>query len=173
LQVHLVHSALPERVAGPVMRERGLRRVRGDRPRVARGLGERLQVRGVAGAHGARFHVDERRRVGGGRAEQQIEEQAERCVSHEHKLRSRRAMTNDYSANGPVASVNERVSVDARRMLGLRMKKAAALAAAWLPFLVLWLLFGMQIGATFRQALPRAFYAIGTAALLGLLVSKL
>ncbi|HEV2720246.1 MAG TPA: histidine kinase [Thermoanaerobaculia bacterium] len=53
------------------------------------------------------------------------------------------------------------------------MKKAVAIAAAWLPFFVLWLLFGMQMGATFRQALPHAFFAIAAAALLGLLVSRL
>jgi len=55
-------------------------------------------------------------------------------------------------------------------MLGLRMKKTAALVAAWLPFLALWLLFGMQAGATFRQALPFGLYAIASAALLGLIV---
>jgi Histidine kinase len=58
-------------------------------------------------------------------------------------------------------------------MLGLRMKKALALAAAWLPFLLLWLIFGMQMGATFRQAFPRALFAIGSAAILGLAVSRL
>ena len=53
------------------------------------------------------------------------------------------------------------------------MRKALALAAAWLPFLVLWLLFGMQMGAPFRRAFPFAVYAIGSAALLGLAVTKL
>jgi len=58
-------------------------------------------------------------------------------------------------------------------MLDLRMKKTLALVAAWLPFLVLWLIFGMQMGATFRQAFPRSLFAIGSAAILGLAVSKL
>jgi hypothetical protein len=52
------------------------------------------------------------------------------------------------------------------------MKKALALAAAWLPFFVLWLIFAMQLGMPFRMALPRSLYAIGSAAILGLFVSK-
>ena len=52
------------------------------------------------------------------------------------------------------------------------MKKALALAAAWLPFFVLWLIFAMQLGMPFRLALPRSLYAIGSAAILGLFVSK-
>jgi two-component system LytT family sensor kinase len=58
-------------------------------------------------------------------------------------------------------------------MLDIGMKKTAALVAAWLPFLILWLIFGMQMGATFRQAFPRALFAIGSAAVLGLAVSRL
>ncbi len=50
------------------------------------------------------------------------------------------------------------------------MKKTAALVAAWLPFVALWLMFSIQAGATFRQALPFALYAIASAALLGLIV---
>jgi len=38
--------------------------------------------------------------------------------------------------------------------------------------LALWMLFGMQAGATFRRALPFGLYAIASAALLGLLVSR-
>ena len=53
------------------------------------------------------------------------------------------------------------------------MKKFVAIAAAWLPFLVIWVLFGMQMGATFRRAFPHGLYAIGTAAILGLSVSWL
>jgi signal transduction histidine kinase len=52
------------------------------------------------------------------------------------------------------------------------MKKTVALVAAWLPMLALWMLFGMQAGATFRKALPSSLYAIGSAALLGLVVSR-
>ena len=58
-------------------------------------------------------------------------------------------------------------------MLDVGMKKTAALIAAWLPFLVLWLILGMQMGTPFRQAFPRALFAIGSAAILGLAVSKL
>ena len=61
----------------------------------------------------------------------------------------------------------------ARGILDVPMKKTLALAAAWLPFLVLWLIFGMQMGVTFRQAFPRSLFAIGSAAILGLAVSKL
>lgn len=57
-------------------------------------------------------------------------------------------------------------------MLDVGMKKTAALVAAWLPFLVLWLIFGMQMGVPFRQAFPHALFAIGSAAILGLAVSK-
>ena len=60
-----------------------------------------------------------------------------------------------------------------RGILDVRMKKTAALVAAWLPFLVLWLILGMQMGTPFRQAFPRALFAIGSAAILGLAVSKL
>ena len=81
-------------------------------------------------------------------------------------------MTNDYSAKPHIRSVNGPAADAARRILGLRMKKTLALAAAWLPFALLWLIFGMQMGATFRQALPRTLYAIGTAAVLGLAVTK-
>lgn len=59
----------------------------------------------------------------------------------------------------------------ARRILDLRMKKVLAIAAAWLPFAVLWQIFAMQMGATFRDALPRSLFAIGSAAVLGLGVS--
>lgn len=46
------------------------------------------------------------------------------------------------------------------------------LAAAWVPFLILWIVFAMQMGAPFAAALPRGVFAIGSAALLGLLVSR-
>jgi LytS/YehU family sensor histidine kinase len=52
------------------------------------------------------------------------------------------------------------------------MKKALAIAAAWLPFAVLWLIFAMQMGTPLRVALVRTLYAIGTAAILGLGVSS-
>jgi uncharacterized protein (DUF2249 family) len=58
-------------------------------------------------------------------------------------------------------------------MLPFRMRKFVALAGAWLPFFVLWLIFGMQMGTPFRRALPFSLYAIGSAALLGLLVTRL
>jgi len=53
------------------------------------------------------------------------------------------------------------------------MKKTFALIAAWLPFVALWQLFAMQMGATFWKALPHSLYAIGTAAILGLAVTRL
>jgi len=53
------------------------------------------------------------------------------------------------------------------------MKKTLAIVAAWLPFVALWQLVAMQMGATFRQALPHSLYAIGTAAVLGLAVPRL
>jgi signal transduction histidine kinase len=68
--------------------------------------------------------------------------------------------------------VNGRAGGDGRGILG-GMKKALAIAAAWLPFVLLWQIFSMQMGATFREALPRSLYAIGSAAILGLAVSKL
>jgi LytS/YehU family sensor histidine kinase len=46
------------------------------------------------------------------------------------------------------------------------------LAVAWLPFLILWVIFSMQMGSSFAQALPRGVYAIGSAALLGLAVTR-
>jgi two-component system LytT family sensor kinase len=58
-------------------------------------------------------------------------------------------------------------------MLDRRMKRALAIAAAWLPFLALWQMFAMQAGATFLRALPFSVYAIGSASLLGLAVSRL
>src|SRR5204863_5234374 len=106
-------------------------------------------------------------------AEEKKDQPAKRCVFHERNVRARRAMANDYSAKLPIASVNGRAADAVRRMLDIRMKKILALAAAWLPFLVLWLIFGMQMGATFRQAFPRSLYAIATAAILGLAVTKL
>ena len=57
-------------------------------------------------------------------------------------------------------------------MLDREMKKAAALTAAWLPFVALWQLFAMQGGASFAVALPFSCYAIGSAAILGLAVSR-
>ena len=53
------------------------------------------------------------------------------------------------------------------------MKKALAIVAAWVPFVLIWQLFAMQMGASFRVALVHALYAIGSAAVLGLAVSKL
>jgi len=82
-------------------------------------------------------------------------------------------MANDYSAKLPIGSVNGPAAGGARSILGLRMKKTVALVAAWLPFVILWQLFAMQVGATFWQALPRSLYAIGSAAILGLAVSWL
>jgi len=67
--------------------------------------------------------------------------------------------------NGPRAIV-------ARRILDLRMKKALALAAAWLPFMILWLIFAMQMGAPFRLAFTRSLFAIALAAVLGLAVTR-
>jgi len=52
------------------------------------------------------------------------------------------------------------------------MKKALAIVAAWLPFVVLWQIFAMQMGARFFEALPRSLFAIGSAAVLGLAVSR-
>jgi LytS/YehU family sensor histidine kinase len=53
------------------------------------------------------------------------------------------------------------------------MKKALAIVAAWLPFVALWQIFAMQMGARFLDALPHALYAIGTAAILGFAVTWL
>ena len=78
----------------------------------------------------------------------------------------------EFSANRQSKSVNGPEFDAARVMLDREMKKAAALIAAWLPFVALWQLFAMQAGAGFRQALPFSFYAIGSAALLGLAVSR-
>jgi two-component system, LytTR family, sensor kinase len=69
--------------------------------------------------------------------------------------------------------VNGRAARAARRILAVRMKKTIAIIAAWLPFVALWQIFAMQMGATFRDALPRSLYAIGSAAILGLAVSWL
>src|SRR5207244_4841652 len=52
------------------------------------------------------------------------------------------------------------------------MKKTVAVAAAWLPFLALWQIFAMQAGATFARALPFSLFAIGSAAVLGLAISR-
>jgi hypothetical protein len=57
-------------------------------------------------------------------------------------------------------------------MLDLRMKKPLAFAAAWLPFVALWQMFAMQAGATFMRSLPYSLFAIGSAAVLGLAVSR-
>ena len=58
-------------------------------------------------------------------------------------------------------------------MLDPAMKKAAALVAAWLPILAIWEIFALQApGATFLGALPFSVYSIGTAALLGLAVTR-
>ncbi len=57
-------------------------------------------------------------------------------------------------------------------MLDRGMKKTGALIAAWLPILALWQLFAVQGGSTFLHALPFSIYAIGSAALLGLLVTR-
>jgi len=80
---------------------------------------------------------------------------------------------NDFSAKRQDNSANRRSAALPRVILDVRMKKTVALAGAWLPFFVLWLLFGIQMGTPWRRALPFAFYAIATAALLGLAVSKL
>ena len=69
--------------------------------------------------------------------------------------------------------MNGRDAGATRRILGVGMKKSIAIIAAWLPFVALWQIFAMQMGATFRDALPRSLYAIGSAAILGLAVSWL
>lgn len=80
---------------------------------------------------------------------------------------------NDFSAKRRNDSANRRSAALPRVILTVSMKKIVALVTAWLPFLVLWLIFSMQIGATFRQAFGRSLFAIGLAAILGLAVSKL
>jgi signal transduction histidine kinase len=68
--------------------------------------------------------------------------------------------------------VNGLDTLAARAILDLGMKKTLAIAAAWLPFLALWQLFAMQNGSPFLRALPYSLYAIATAAVLGLLVTR-
>lgn len=53
------------------------------------------------------------------------------------------------------------------------MKKALAIVAAWVPFVLVWQIFAMQMGSSFRDALTHSLFAIGSAAVLGLAVSKL
>jgi LytS/YehU family sensor histidine kinase len=52
------------------------------------------------------------------------------------------------------------------------MRKALAIAVAWLPFAALWLIFAMEAGMTFGDALPRTLFAIGSAAILGVAVTR-
>src|SRR5207244_1604988 len=144
--VHVVDGALPEGVAGPVVRERGDVGVGGgDGLGVARGVGEERQVCGVTGAHGAGLHIEEARtRSGGGRTTENEERQNQ--LFHEWKVRAPFGRTNDFSANRQLRSANGRRAGGRGVMLPRGMKKVAALVAAWLPFLALWQMFAMQAG---------------------------